>query len=632
LKSHILKSHRALIAGFHNVIVQLSYLPLTLSLVWKATRKWTLAWTVLLFVQGLLPAAVVYLTKVLVDGLVIAVEAGGSWESARHVLFVALFMGAVLLLIELVQSASTWIRTAQAELIRDHLSALIHEKSVAADIAFYESPEYHDRLEQARNDLSSRPLALLEAGGALLQNIVTLLAIGALLVPYGVWLPLALVVSTAPALLVVLQFNLRYHHWWKQTTADRRWTQYYDSILTSSLVAPELRLFDLGFYFQSAYQALRGRLRTERLKLTRAQAIARLLAGLFGLIIAGLAMGWMVWQVLQGRATLGELALFYQAFNQGQGLLRALLESAGQIFANTLFLGNLFDFLNLKSQIVDPSKPVPAPYPLRHGIHFEDLTFSYPGAHRAILQDFNLTVSAGQIVSLVGANGAGKTTLLKLLCRFYDPQKGRITIDGIDVRDLSINDLRRMITVMFQWPVPYQATAAENIAFGDLSADPAMPEIEAAARYAGAHEVIARLSRGYDTRLGRWFSDGTELSVGEWQRLALARAFLRRAQIMILDEPTSALDSWAEVDWFDRFRSLAQDKTALVITHRPTVARRADIIHVMDAGAIVESGTHDQLLARGERYARSWFAQIQDRAGVPGRDEWARNGSVASGE
>ena len=632
MKSHILKSYRALITGSRNVVAQLSYLPRTLRLVWNATRNWTLAWSVLLVVQGLLPAAAVYLTKVLVDSLVAAVKAGGSWESTRPVLFAALFMGAVLLLIELVQSASTWIRTAQAELIRDHLSALIHEKSVALDIAFYESPEYHDRLEQARNDLSSRPLALLEATGALLQNTVTLVAIAALLVPYGIWLPFALAVSTAPALFVVLRFNLRYHHWWKQTTADRRWAQYYDTILTISRAASELRLFDLGFHFQSAYQRLRTRLRTERLKFTRDQAIARLLAGLFGLIISGLAMGWMVWQVLQAQATLGALALFYQAFNQGQSLLRSLLESAGQIYTDSMFLGNLFDFLNSKCEVLDPPRPIPAPSALRVGILFEDITFCYPGSRQAALQNFNLTVPAGQIVALVGANGAGKTTLLKLLCRFYDPQKGRIIVDGIDIRKLAVKELRRMMTVLFQWPVPYQATATENIALGDLSADPAMPEIEAAARSAGAHEIIARLPQGYNTRLGRWFSQGTELSIGEWQRLALARAFLRRAQIMILDEPTSALDSWAEVDWFDRFRSLARNKTAIVITHRLTIARHADIIHVMDGGAIVESGTHDELLARGRLYARSWFAQVRDGTGVPESAEWVWNGRIASGE
>jgi ATP-binding cassette, subfamily B, bacterial len=617
LNLHIFKSLRTRITGFQNVILQLSYFLRTLSLVWNLTRKWTLAWAVLLFVQGILPAAAVYLTKVIVDALVTAVNAGGSWESTRHVLFVALLMGAVLLLLELIQSGSTWIRTAQAEIIRDHLSALIHEKSVNVDIGFYESPEYHDRLEQARNDLSGRPLTLLEASGGLFQNIVTLVAIGSLLVPYGGWLPLALAVSTAPALFVVLHFNLRYHQWWKQTTEDRRWGQYYDSILTSSLVAPELRLFDLGRYFQSMYQRLRTRLRTERLRFTRDQAIARVLASLFGLIISGLVMGWMVWQVLQGQATLGALALFYQAFNQGQGLLRGLLESAGQIYTNTLFLGNLFEFLELKPRVVDPPEPVAGPYVLSQAIRFEDITFYYPGTHKPVLRNFNLTIPAGQIVALVGTNGAGKTTLLKLLCRFYDPQKGRIVVDGRDLRQLAINDLRRMITVLFQWPVPYQATAAENIAYGDLSADPTMSEIEAAARRAGADTIIARLPQGYNARLGRWFSDGTDLSVGEWQRLGLARAFFRQGQIIILDEPTSALDSWAEADWFDRFRSLALGKTAIVITHRLTIARHADIIQVIDAGAIVESGTHDQLLTGGGLYARSWFAQVRDGTGVP---------------
>ena len=553
-----------MITKLQKIAGQISYLPRTLRLIWAATGNLTLLWGVCLIIQGLLPAIAVYLTKPLVDSLVFAVESGLSWDTGRPVLFLAVLVGSVLLLMELIQSASSWIRTAQAELVRDHLTALIHEKCIVADIAFYESAEYHDRLEQARNDLSHRPLALLESSGALLQNVITLLAIGALLLPYGVWLPLFLTLSTVPALLVLLQFNLRHHRWWLETTADRRLAQYYDGMLTMGSVAPELRIFDLGPYFQSAYQSLRARLRTERLKLTRDQAIARLLAGTFGFMVLALAVGWMVWQVLQKRATLGELALFYQAFSQGQGLLRSLLESAGQIYTNTLYLGNLFDFLKLKPDVVDPSKPIPAPNYLRHGICFEGVNFNYPGNHEPILQDFNLTIASGQIVALVGANGTGKSTLLKLLCRFYDPQKGRLTIDGIDIRDLSVSELRRMITVLFQLPVTYQATAAENIAFGDLSTAPTMLDIETVARLAGAHETIACLSQGYNNRLGRWFSDGTDLSVGEWQRVALARAFLRRAQIMILDEPTSALDSWAEIDWFDRFRSLAHGKTALV--------------------------------------------------------------------
>lgn len=595
----------------HNLVVQFSYVPRTLHLIWRAARGWTLAWAILLVVQGLLPAATVYLTRLLVDSLVAAIGAGGSWENLRPILFLAALMAGVMLATELMQSASSWVRTAQAEHIRDHLSVLVHEKSMAVDLAFYESPEYHDRLERARNDLSSSPPALLESGGNLLQHAITLLAMGALLVPYGVWLPIVLLMSILPTFYILLYFNRRFHRWWERTTPDRRRAQYYDMLLTHSAVAAELRLFDLGPHFRSLYQTLRQWLRSERLQLIRDQSLAQLGAGGVGVLIACGALAWMVWRALLGLVTLGDLALFYQALNRGQSLLRSLLENAGQIYANTLFLGNLFEFLDLEPRVVDPPRPIPAPPALRHGLRFQDVTFYYPGSTRAALQRFNLTIPAGQIAAIVGANGAGKSTLLKLLCRLYDPQAGRVMLDDVDIRDLPIKDLRRMMTVLFQWPVPYQTTVAQNIALGDLGLEPDAAELESAARSAGAHEIIARLPQGYETPLGKWFANGLELSVGEWQRLALARAFFRRAPIIVLDEPTSALDTWAEADWFDRFRNLAHGRTAVVITHRFTIAKRADMIHVMEAGQIVESGTHDDLLAQGGLYAQSWFAQVE---------------------
>jgi ATP-binding cassette subfamily B protein len=330
-----------------------------------------------------------------------------------------------------------------------------------------------------------------------------------------------------------------------------------------------------------------------------------------GVFISGATMAWMFWRTLQGSATLGDLALFYQAFQRGQGLLRSLLENLGNIYANTLFLGNLFEFLHLPSQVRSTNSSVVQQPGLKKGICFHQVSFCYPNSDRCVLQDFNLTIPVGQVVAIVGANGAGKSTLLKLLCRFYDPHAGAIAFDGRDIRDLPIEELRQMITVLFQWPVPYQASAAQNITFGDVGMANGTAQLEFAARSAGAHEVIATLPRGYDTVLGKWFADGTELSVGQWQRLALARAFFRQAPILILDEPTSALDSWAETDWFDRFRSLAKGRTAIIITHRFPIARRADVIHVMDAGRIVESGKHDDLIAVGGLYARSWVAQMR---------------------
>jgi ATP-binding cassette, subfamily B, bacterial len=600
-----------LLAKLHALVVQLSYVPLTLHLIWTAARTWTLIWAVLLILQGLLPAAPVYLSRLVVDGLVVAIAAGGSWESIRPVVLWAALIAATLLLTELIESVSIWIRTAQAELIRDHMSALVHRQAVAVDVAFYESSEHHDRLERVRHDLHNRPLTLLENAGNLLQHTIALVAMGSLLFPYGIWLPLVLLASTFPALYVLLRFNLRYHRWWEQTTSDRRWTQYYDLILTHSGVAAELRLFDLGAYFQSAYQALRGRLRTEQLQFTKDHILARLVAALIGVLISGVAMVWMVWQALQGRVTLGDLALFQQAFQRGQGLMHNLLENIGRIYANSLFLGNLFEFLSLRAQVVDTPRPLPAPVTVQEGMRFEGVTFRYPGSARAVLDDFTFTIPAGQIVAIVGTNGAGKSTLIKLLCRLYDPEAGRIALDGTDLRALSLTDLRRLITVLFQWPVNYHATAAQSIALGDVQAAPSAEEIEAAARGAGAHEVIVRLPHGYDTLLGKWFANGTELSGGEWQRIALARAFLRQAQFVILDEPTSFMDSWAEAQWLERFRTLVQGRTALIITHRFTTAMRADVIHVMHEGQILESGSHDTLLAYNGLYAESWKAQMQ---------------------
>jgi ATP-binding cassette subfamily B protein len=248
---------------------------------------------------------------------------------------------------------------------------------------------------------------------------------------------------------------------------------------------------------------------------------------------------------------------------------------------------------------------------LQTGIRFRNVTFRYPGSQRTVLRDFDIIIPAGKVVALVGPNGAGKSTLIKLLCRFYDPEAGQIELDGIDLRSFEVNKLRQLITVLFQQPVHYSATVAENIALGNLDVSPQAPEVWDAARAAGADEPIGRLPQGFDTLLGKWFAGGTELSGGEWQRLALARAFLRQAPLLLLDEPTSALDSWAEAEWLERFRRLAEGRTVVIITHRFTTAMRADMIHVMAEGRIVESGCHEELLAHGGRYAQSWATQMR---------------------
>jgi len=592
-----------------NAAAQLRYLPRALGLVWAASRGWTAGWAALLAAQGVLPVAIVYLTRPLVDGIVAAVRAGGDWPSLSAVLILVALMAGVVLLAEILRSVTGWIRTSQSELVQDHINGLIHRKSVEADLAFYDSPDFYDHLHRARAEASHRPVALLESLGSLLQNGITLAAMLGVLVPFGWWLPVALVLSTLPALYVVLRASVRQHQWRLRTTADERRTWYYDWLLTTRETAAELRLFALGGQFQTAYRALRARLRKERVDLAREQGLAELGAGGIALLLSGGCLAWMAWRAVRGLASLGDLALFYQAFQQGLRLTRSLLENVGQLYYNSLFLGNLFEFLALEPEVKDPALPAPAPVGLHSGIRFRHVTFHYPGSQQFTLRNLNLMIPAGRIAALVGPNGAGKSTLVKLLCRFYDPDAGRVELDGADLRSFSIEELRRLVTVLFQEPVRYNATAWENVALGDAAGSPDAEEIEAAARAAGAEEVIARLPRRYNTLLGKCFMDGDELSAGEWQRLALARAFVRPAPILILDEPTGAMDPWAETEWLDRLRPLVAGRTTLVITHRLTTAMRADIIYVMAEGRLEEWGSHEELLARGGLYARSWSAQ-----------------------
>ena len=579
----------------------------TFRLIWAVVPGWTACWFVLLIVLGIVPGFTVYLTKLTIDGLV---AARADLSHLNTALLFLVLTGCTLLLTEVLRFALDWVRAMQGEVITDYLKDAIQKKATEVDIDFYESSAYYDLLEQVRSNAISRPITLLESFGSVFQSVITLLAFSTLLISYGWWVPVLLLLGSLPGLYIYFRSERMMHDWLKASSPERRWLSYLESVVTTDQTAAEVRIFGLGGHFRKRYRELSVRLRAERMRHIRRRFSGRLVASFIALLTAAAALGWMTLKVLYNTASLGDLAVFYQVFSRGQTLMQSLLGGVNQAFSSGLYLSNLFEFLDLEPSVKAPDDPVPFPTSIKSGIQFSKVTFHYPGTRTPALKDFDLFIPAGKVVAVVGVNGAGKSTLVKLLCRFYDPSSGAIEIDGININAFDPAELRRNLSVHFQFPVYYHETAKANIEFGDITREPTEIELFTAAETAGADEFIGKLPQKYQTMLGRHFVDGQELSGGQWQRIALARAYYRKAPILILDEPTSFMDSWSELEWFNRLRELLSTKTGLIITHRFTIAMRADTIHVVNDGEIIESGSHRELLDRGGFYAKSWESQM----------------------
>jgi ATP-binding cassette, subfamily B, bacterial len=593
-------------------------LPRALRLILSAAPGLSLGWLSILLVQGAVPALILAITRLLIDRLVLRLglpsSAIISWDSLQHIFLPALAIGLLHLGTQLLQSLQSWLHTALSENVGIEVSTLIQDKASQADYSFFETPDLHDKLHRARVESAYRPLAVMNGMGMLAQGLVTLATMTVLLLPYGMWLVVFLFASGLPVLYVVVHHKRRQHRWERTISEQERRAWYYDWLLTAPESAAELRLFGTRSRFMDGYRIIRTAIRSGRLDHERRQLSGQLIASAIGLLAAGVCMTYMGWRALQGLATLGDLVLFYGILTQGQGVLRGLLQNAGQLYGSLLFLGNLFEFLDMPNQVADPAQPQSQPSIVGGvDLRFEDVSFRYPGSTQPVLDCFNLHIPAGQTVAILGDNGAGKSTLLKLICRLYDPQSGRITWNGIDLRHLPQDLLRSRITVLFQEPMKYQASVHDNIACS-RNGSAAPEDISLAAQRAGAAEFIDRLPHGYDSQLGKWFEGGVDLSVGQWQRIALARASLAcsadpGAPLMLLDEPTHAMDAWSEAEWLERLREITVGRTTIMITHRLTTAVQANCIYVMESGRIIESGDHAALLSQGGRYAAAWHAQ-----------------------
>ncbi|QRP46177.1 ABC transporter ATP-binding protein [Amycolatopsis sp. FDAARGOS 1241] len=583
-------------------------LPKVARLTWEASPTLTILLALVTLLSGLLPTATAYLAKILLDSVVAAIQHRGSTgDIVRITLLQFGVLAATAISSAITSVAQTLLQERMSLTIRhrvmDHASKL--------QLAYFEGSTSYDMLRQAAQEAPTRPLSMMNSALGLVRTAITFGSMIALLVSISPLLALVALLAPIPAFISQSKYGSRAFWLTFLMSPIKRRMDYLSSLVTTDTYAKETKLFGLGPYFVDRFRKL-GVVSYERQRrLTVKRNVSSTSWGLLSTLAGSAIALYIALQAVGGHLTLGDLALYTAAATSVQTSVSGLFTAFSGMYENNLYLDTLYRFLDTQPEIVAPAAPRPFPSTVEGHIRFESVSFTYPGADEPALDGVSFEIRPGETVAVVGRNGAGKSTLFKLLCRLYDPTGGRILLDGVDIRSYDPDELRTQISAMFQDYVTYQGTAAENIGLGDLLRLEDRPHIVDSARRAGADERIQRLPSGYDSPLGRWFDQGVSLSGGEWQKIALARAFQREAPILILDEPTSALDAQAEHDLFARLRSLASGRTTLYISHRFSTVRQAERILLLDHGKVAEYGTHEELMAAGGGYAELFTLQAR---------------------
>jgi len=595
------------------VRLTLSYLralPRVFQLVRDSSRGFAAGIIALLVGQAMIPASMAWVGKLIVDAVVQAARTGARADERRVVEYVLVEFG-LMFVSTVLSRGQALLRDLMRASLGNHVNTLILDKAATLELRHFEDADTYDKMQNARREASVRPLSLVLELASLGQQLLILATYAALLARLSWWSTLVIVAASLPAFFAEARFSgesFRLNSW---RAPEGRRQNYLEWILTRDSHVKEVKIFGLAPLVLGRYRALFDKFYGEDRRLALRKSAAGLVLGALSLLAFYASYLFMADRAAQARITLGDLTLYLVAFRQGQAAIQSALASIGGLYEDGLFVSNLFTYLDIPTTGESPrARPKTATKGRSQEIEFRDVAFRYPGSDREALHGVNLRIEPGEKLALVGDNGAGKSTLIKLLLRLYDPTQGAILYGGVDLRDFDPRDLRDRIGVLFQDYVKYQFTALENVGLGEVRAIADRPRIDAAVDRAGARAVVDELPQKLDTMLGGWFEEGHELSGGQWQKIALARAFMREdAELLVLDEPTASLDAEAEHDLFLRLKALAGDRSAILISHRFSTVRTADRIAVLQGGRIAELGSHEALLAKDGRYAHLFRLQ-----------------------